>query len=146
MKQHAGNILRALFWPRHAWSYASNAIRVSRDLNSRPCDLFSRVSAADTTPDDQPAFAHFRAGWRSGSTLLQRMIMRHNENIVMWGEPCHRCNIFDGLANQFRAFTFDWPNDSQFSASRDRQKGWQTFGLQICIPVLTIWLTFTVHS
>ena len=79
------------------------------------------MSTSDKGPEDQPVFV-FSAGWRSGSTLLQRMIMRHNENIVMWGEPYHKCNIFDGLADQFRAFTPDWPNDSQFIASHDRNK------------------------
>ena len=69
--------------------------------------------------DVQPVFV-FSAGWRSGSTLLQRMIMKHNKNLVMWGEPYHLCNIFDGLTNQFRAFTPDWPKDSHFLSNRTR--------------------------
>jgi hypothetical protein len=48
------------------------------------------------------------------------MLMRHNEKIVMWGEPYHLSNIFDGLANQFRAFTPDWPKDFHFLSNRGR--------------------------
>jgi hypothetical protein len=63
--------------------------------------------------DEQPVFL-LSAGWRSGSTLLQRMIMEHNQDILLWGEPFGHANIHDNLANHFRSFTADWPPDSFF--------------------------------
>lgn len=51
------------------------------------------------------------AGWRSGSTLVQRMLMHHNDDLIIWGEPYDRTNLFDRLMLQFNAFTKDWPPD-----------------------------------
>ena len=114
MKRHISNIIQALLGPRHTWSYASNARRVSQDFNARLDDVFTRVSGEAKNWHDQPVFV-FSAGWRSGSTLLQRMLMKHNEKLIMWGEPYHLCNIVNGLASQFRAFTSDWPKKVVFS-------------------------------
>lgn len=117
MRRHISNVVRALYGPRHTWSYARNATRLSEDFSARLEDVFSRVRDETKSCDDQPVFV-FSAGWRSGSTLLQRMLMHHNDKIVMWGEPYHLSNIFDGLANQFRAFTSDWPKESHFLSNR----------------------------
>ena len=119
LKRNLSNCVRALFGPRHTWSYASTATRLSRDFDARLDDAFARVHDEVKACDDQPVFI-FSAGWRSGSTLLQRMLMQHNEKIVMWGEPYHLSNIFDGLANQFRAFTSGWPKASHFLSTLGR--------------------------
>ncbi len=119
LRENISSIVRAFLGPRHTWSYARNAIRLSQDFDARLDDLFSRVSEDTQNCDERPVFI-FSAGWRSGSTLLQRMLMQNNENIVMWGEPFHLCHIFDGLANQFSAFTPEWPDASSFLRGRDR--------------------------
>ena len=119
MRENVRSIVRAFLGPRHTWSYTRSAARLSADFDARLDDLFSRVSENTQTCDERPVFI-FSAGWRSGSTLLQRMLMQNNENILMWGEPFHLCHIFDGLANQFRAFTPEWPNASHFLGGRAR--------------------------
>lgn len=110
--------LRALLGPRAAWGLASGARRQSRDLPARLQDAFDRVSPETRFPDEQPVFL-FSAGWRSGSTLLQRMIMENNEDILIWGEPFDHSNIHDSLVDQFRAFNRYWPPDAYFISRMD---------------------------
>ena len=61
--------------------------------------------------DEQPVFI-LAAGWRSGSTLLQRMLMRQ---CFIWGEPFGRAMPLDGLAQQLKAFTNGWPANAVFA-------------------------------
>ncbi len=49
--------------------------------------------------------------WRSGSTLLQRMLMRE---CLVWGEPFGRGMPVDLMARQLRIFTEQWPADEMF--------------------------------
>lgn len=53
------------------------------------------------------------AGWRSGSTFLQRAIMAPGR-VVIWGEPYRRAELVDSLARQLTAFTNQWPADDYF--------------------------------
>ncbi len=110
------DILRALLGPRACWGDSSYARNLSRDFPARLQDAFARVSPETRLQDDQPVFL-LSAGWRSGSTLLQRMIMEHNQDLLIWGEPFAHSNIHDSLVGQFRAFTPDWPRNA-FLASR----------------------------
>ncbi|HET7569918.1 MAG TPA: sulfotransferase [Gammaproteobacteria bacterium] len=53
------------------------------------------------------------AGWRSGSTFLQRAVMAAS-GILIWGEPYRRAALVESLSSQVRAFTDQWPYDSYF--------------------------------
>lgn len=53
------------------------------------------------------------AGWRSGSTFLQRIIMAPRKAVI-WGEPYRRAEMVDSLARQLTAFTRKWPADDYF--------------------------------
>ncbi len=107
------DIIRAILGPRHTWGLAYKATTLWADVPSRLEDALKRTAREERPADDSPVFI-LSAGWRSGSTLLQRMLMAHNEDLLLWGEPFAHSNIFDGLLNQFRAFTHDWPPDSFF--------------------------------
>lgn len=62
-------------------------------------------SVAD--PETSPVFL-MAAGWRSGSTLLQRMIMSGGE-IFLWGEPYARCGMVERLSESIRPLaSSDW--------------------------------------
>jgi hypothetical protein len=61
--------------------------------------------------DAEPVFV-LAAGWRSGSTLLQRMLMHR---CFIWGEPFGRATPIDSLAQQLIPFTDDWPANSVFA-------------------------------
>lgn len=57
--------------------------------------------------DDDPVLL-LSAGWRSGSTLLQRLVLQGGE-VFVWGEPYDRCDLVRRLADSMRAFTGTWP-------------------------------------
>lgn len=113
MSNFLSNVVRALAGPRYTWGHVSKARRLIRDLPARLNDAERRISRKASPDDEQPVFV-FSAGWRSGSTLLQRMIMENNSDLLLWGEPFAHCNIHDGLVDQFRAFTHEWPPASFF--------------------------------
>lgn len=107
------NIVRALVGPRDTWGLVSQTRREAGNLPARLHDALRRTSQKAILDDEQPVFV-LSSGWRSGSTLLQRMIMRNNSDLLLWGEPFAHCNVHDGLINQFRAFTSQWPLDRWF--------------------------------
>ena len=57
--------------------------------------------------DEQPIFL-LSAGWRSGSTLLQRLLMS-DPQVLIWGEPYDECGIIQALADSMKAFRPGWP-------------------------------------
>lgn len=117
MVKFSSDVVRALFGPRFTWSVKNDARRQSADMAARLSDLFARVPKSEWAASDSPVFI-FSAGWRSGSTLLQRMIMQRNSGIIIWGEPFHLSNIFDNMANQFRSFTDRQPREEYFLSNR----------------------------
>ena len=56
---------------------------------------------------NRPVFV-LSAGWRSGSTLLQRLVMSSGE-ILIWGEPYDRACYVQDLAHSLRQFTAEYP-------------------------------------
>lgn len=62
--------------------------------------------------DEQPIFL-LSAGWRSGSTLLQRLLMSDPE-VLIWGEPYDECGIIQALADSMKAFRPGWPPADYF--------------------------------
>jgi hypothetical protein len=67
--------------------------------------------------DEQPIFI-FSAGWRSGSTLLQRLLSSSSE-LLMWGEPYDKSCLIQKLASSFLPFDEYWPPQSYFIKNRD---------------------------
>lgn len=56
---------------------------------------------ADTGEDHEEPIFLMAAGWRTGSTLLQRLIMS-DSRVLMWGEPYHECGLIQNLAGSMR--------------------------------------------
>jgi len=54
--------------------------------------------------DDDPIFI-LSAGWRSGSTLLQRLLSEQGAALI-WGEPYNRSCILQSCLNAIRPFAF----------------------------------------
>jgi hypothetical protein len=68
----------------------------------------SRLCAGDPAPDaDSPIFL-LSAGWRSGSTLLQRLIMS-DPSALLWGEPFDECGVIQAMAATVKPFRDGWP-------------------------------------
>jgi hypothetical protein len=58
-------------------------------------------------PSEESPIVILGVGWRSGTTLLQRLVVAGGDALV-WGEPWHRCKPVRTLAEQGRAVSPDW--------------------------------------
>jgi len=67
----------------------------------------------DPTGDKEAPIFLLSAGWRSGSTLLQRLIMS-DPRVLIWGEPYDECGLIQALANSMQAFRPGWPPQEYF--------------------------------
>ena len=67
--------------------------------------------------EDDPIFV-LSAGWRSGSTLLQRLIV---ERCFVWGEPFGHSGLIDSLTDPIRCFTDRWPEPHHFYQGMDAE-------------------------
>jgi hypothetical protein len=79
-------------------------------------DLVRRCPAPAAGDEDSPIFL-FSAGWRSGSTLLQRLIISGTDTLI-WGEPYDECGMIQRLAEGLKAFRSDWPPADYFYDGR----------------------------
>jgi hypothetical protein len=57
---------------------------------------------------NSPVFV-LSAGWRSGSTLLQRLLCSSGE-LIVWGEPYARCRLVQHLAASTQALSSAYPH------------------------------------
>lgn len=73
---------------------------------------FEAMCPADEHDTEAPIFL-LSAGWRSGSTMLQRLIMS-DKRVLIWGEPYDECGLVQALAAGMRAFRPQWPPPSYF--------------------------------
>jgi hypothetical protein len=67
--------------------------------------------------DDDPIFV-LSAGWRSGSTLLQRLIVHR---CFLWGEPFGLSGPIESLSDPLRCFTDRWPESHHFYDGLDSE-------------------------
>ena len=83
----------------------ANAESVSRALNC----IVERwpMTTSQSTDAIKPVFI-LSAGWRSGSTLLQRLVVSSRE-VAIWGEPIGEAAVILRLACMLTAFTKEWP-------------------------------------
>ena len=65
---------------------------------------------------DSPVFV-LAAGWRSGATLLQRLLV---PRCFVWGEPYGHGRLIDSLADPLRSFTADWPQPEFLYVGQDQ--------------------------
>ncbi len=91
-----------------------NAFRLTETLetiNSRwPQEYF-----AESEDNQTPVFI-FSAGWGSGSTLLQRLVLSSNETVI-WGEALGEAGVLLRLTAAMSTIRKDWPPDIFFSTT-----------------------------
>jgi len=75
-------------------------------------------AALDLQPpsDDNPLFLA-SIGWRTGSTLMQRIMMT-DPNILMWGEPMDRSVFLQRITDGLSAVIDDWPASDTWISHR----------------------------
>lgn len=119
--QSSGALPRVLSHPIRAFGRALEAYigtperrrKHQIDLDTVPSieqgiqNLERRFGKAPDVPADAPVFI-LSSGWRTGSTLLQRLVMSSNE-VLVWGEPYAHCGHIRRLAESLRAFTAEFP-------------------------------------
>lgn len=73
------------------------------------------LEALSPAPKDDAVSPIFllSAGWRSGSTLMQRLIMS-DKRVLIWGEPYDECAMIQTMAESLRAFRAGWPPAEYF--------------------------------
>lgn len=69
--------------------------------------LLAAHQPSNIDDDETPIFL-FSAGWRSGSTLMQRLIMS-DKSVLVWGEPYDECGLIQSMAESVKAFRPGWP-------------------------------------
>lgn len=89
-------------------------------LKSNPGIMSGLAELQEMSPiddlDDEPVFL-LSAGWRSGSTLLQRLVMS-DSRVFIWGEPYDECGMIQMLAESVKAFRSGWPPEEYFYDGR----------------------------
>jgi hypothetical protein len=78
-----------------------------RPLSEVLATVRSRLDPDAPEPADEPLFL-LSAGWRSGSTLVQRLV-NSGGACFLWGEPYSRADLVPRLAESLRPVTAAWP-------------------------------------
>ncbi|HET8701865.1 MAG TPA: sulfotransferase [Nitrococcus sp.] len=74
---------------------------------------------AETLATDAPGPVFLlSAGWRSGSTLVQRLVSSAS-GTLLWGEPYHHCAYIQRLAAALKPFTELWPSPEMLLDSQE---------------------------
>jgi hypothetical protein len=97
----------ALYGPAQARAAHRQALAKNPGIIAGIAQLLQVSPMLDGNDDAMPIFL-LSAGWRSGSTLLQRLIMS-DARVMIWGEPYDECGTIQALAEGMKAFRADWP-------------------------------------
>jgi len=88
-----------------------NAYKISKALEVIQ-NRWGEFGHLHKTEANSPVFI-FSAGWRSGSTLMQRLVVSSGE-ITIWGEPLGELGIIPRLAYTLIDIKSDYPANSYF--------------------------------
>lgn len=75
------------------------------------------AATGDQACDARPIFI-FSAGWRSGSTLLQRLVCS-SDKVLLWGEPYDQVRVVQMMAQSLAPFCADWPPPAYYNELTD---------------------------
>lgn len=98
--------------PAQARAAYRQALRLDPSVESGIRQLQSLCPADGAADPAAPIFL-LSAGWRSGSTMLQRLLMS-DPRVLIWGEPYDECGPVQALASSTRAFRPGWPPQEYF--------------------------------
>jgi hypothetical protein len=111
-----GDLITALKGPVHARRMHARALQSRPGIRSGIEQLQRLCPAPPEEREERPIFL-LSAGWRSGSTLLQRLLMS-DPDVLIWGEPYDECGIIQALAESTQAFRSDWPPSEYYYDGR----------------------------
>lgn len=93
--------------------------------------LVRRWPQAQSNSRDEPVFV-LAAGWRSGSTLVQRALF---SQCLVWGEPLGHGGLLEHLADPLRAVTDRWPEPHFLYRGQSAQQLSQKFIANLYPPL-----------
>jgi hypothetical protein len=100
-------ILAAFIGPSQARAAHRQALRQGTSVALGARQLQALCPSDPANDPESPIFL-LSAGWRSGSTMLQRLLMS-DPRVLIWGEPYDECGLIQALAGSARAFRAGWP-------------------------------------
>ena len=113
----------ALFGTARARRQHAGALASKPGIASGIAEL-TRICGSEPSPDTERPIFLLSAGWRAGSTLLQRLIMT-DPTVLLWGEPYDECGLIQALAGTVKAFRDGWPPpDYYYGGSKPRSGDW----------------------
>lgn len=77
-----------------------------------------RATRTSTTGETEKPVFILSAGWGSGSTLLQRLVMSSGE-VLVWGEPLDQAAPIQRMAAALGPIRPGWPPDNHFISAPD---------------------------
>lgn len=113
------------FGPVYAQQNHKAALLRGRSIIQGLAQIKQRWPEVKSTEQAMPVFI-LSAGWRSGSTLVQRLIMSR-QSILVWGEPYSHARIISHLADGVSAITDTWPREDWFVDRYDLSEVSTTF-------------------
>ena len=99
-------LMSALHGPAQARAAHRQALLLHPGVIAGIEQLHSVSPVTDSNDNEEPIFL-LSAGWRSGSTLLQRLIMS-DPRVLIWGEPYDECGMVQAMAGTMTAFRAGW--------------------------------------
>jgi hypothetical protein len=101
----------------------SQALAARASIRTGLAQLHRLCPTDEHDGQDTPIFL-LSAGWRSGSTLLQRLIMS-DPQVILWGEPYDECGTVQAMAATVKAFREGWPPQAYYySGERPEADDW----------------------
>lgn len=104
----ARETVKILYGSRHARKEQAEYFRNLGSLSPSIAAMEARSGSEGSA--EAPIFI-FSAGWRSGSTMVQRLLMSGRDTLI-WGEAYDRCSIIQRLTETAFAHSDRWPNQS----------------------------------
>lgn len=117
LRKNLALLTEAFLGPRDVRDAHRRSIQSPISVQSGLHAIGSRWPDVRSRNQTTPIFI-FSAGWRSGSTFLQRWVMTGGQ-VMMWGEPYRYADLIQSLAGQLQAFTQSWPSDEFFAQRND---------------------------
>ena len=127
------DLYESIYGPLYAQRHHKESLSKGRSIIRGLEQIKQRWPDVQSREQQSPIFI-LSAGWRSGSTLLQRIIMS-KESILVWGEPYSHARIISHLADGISAITKSWPDDEWFIDRYDLNKLDSTFVANMYPPI-----------
>ena len=115
--------------PVYAQRRHKQAIAKGRSIKRGLSEIGLRWPNVHSSAEEKPVFI-LSAGWRSGSTMVQRLVMSH-QPIIIWGEVYSHARIIRHLSDGVSAITSEWPQEEWLVNNYDLDRLNTTFSANL---------------